>query len=178
MQAWLPISTCRNGDLIKPHLKVRPWGPNLPAGVYQRWKLVYQLSEMPLHIDIRLVSLSPWLWFFFPLSSESFMHFAAIKEKSSFAARCQEKFLWKILLRQAFQMKAKIRSIPPASQVYKNESPFYVILSIFLLLQDYLFISIFSRVNSIVFHDDVYNTFLWGENYSIGCGGLLFLCTG
>lgn len=60
-------------------------------------------------------------------------------------------------------MKAQIPSITAASQVYKKERPVYVILSIFLLLQDHLFISIFSRDNSIDFHGDVSNTFLWGK---------------
>lgn len=88
------ITTCSDGDLIKPHLKVGPSGPNPQAGMYQGWKLVYPLPEMPLNIGIHLVSSSPQLWFF-SLFSESFMHFAAIKEKSSFSTRCQKKFLWK-----------------------------------------------------------------------------------
>lgn len=98
MPAQFLISTCRNGDLIKPHLKVRPQGPSPQAGWYQGWRFVYQLPKMPLHFDIRLVLCHPGSDFFSPsLSSESFMHFAAIKQEYSFSAHWQEKFLSKNL---------------------------------------------------------------------------------
>lgn len=148
MPAQFLISTCRNGDPIKLHLKVRPQGPSPQAGLYQGWRLVYQLPKMPLHIDTHLVLCHSGSDFFSPLSpvnhlctlllSKKSLHFQHTDRRNSFE---------KILLGQIFQLKAKIPSISPASQVYKKDRPFNIILSVFLLLQDYLFISIFSRVN-------------------------------
>lgn len=163
MPAQFLISTCRNGDLIKPHLKVRPQGPSPQAGLYQGWRFVYQLPKMPLHFDIRLVLCHPGSDFFPPLSPVNHLCTLLLSNKSlHFQHTGRRNSFEKILLRQVFHMKAKIPGITPASQVYKKDRPFNVILSIFLLLQNYLFISIFSRVNSIVFHDDVSNTYLWG----------------